>query len=211
MNRIVPFLFLFVFLCGFALNAAADSSLDPYIAKVSAEHKADLKYINEENLIKLAKLKRDYTISMHFDGVNYRNDVFNNYKLPNEKINTAISYIYDTLQILGTDETTLAVIARSCNDIYNVVEGGNRNMVGSTRMLISYDNYYGDFMPSIEMNIIEELSDLICYNNGISLDKFRSYNGFDKYDTEGGTWWDEYKAKVNGGGFETEFDECKYA
>jgi len=76
MNRIVPFLFLFVFLCGFALNAAADSSLDPYIAKVSAEHKADLKYINEENLIKLAKLKRDYTISMHFDGVNYRNDVY---------------------------------------------------------------------------------------------------------------------------------------
>jgi len=190
------------FLLDFISQEEAD--LAPYIAEVSAEHKADLKYINDENLIKLAKLKRDYTITMHFDGVGYRNDIFDIYQLPNEKINTAISYIYDTLQILGTDETTLAVIARSCNDVYNVVEGGNRNMVGSTRMLISYDDRYSN--EYIVKAIIEELSDLICYNNGISLDKFRSYNGFDKYDTEGGTWLDEYKAMS----FDNDYEVIKY-
>jgi len=181
-----------------------DSELDLYIARVKEEYAEDLQYISEESLIKLAKLKRDYTISMHFDGVGYYNDIFDTYKLPNEKINTAISYIYDTLQILGTDETTLAVIARSCNDVYNVVEGGNRNMVGSTRMLISYDDRYSN--EYIVKAIIEELSDLICYNNGISLDKFRSYNGFDKYDTEGGTWLDEYKAMS----FDNDYEVIKY-
>ena len=65
-------------------------------------------------------------------------------------------------------------------------------MVGSTRMLISYDDRYSN--EYIVKAIIEELSDPICYNNGVSLDKFRSYNGFDKYDNEGGTWWDDFEA-----------------
>ena len=182
----------------FLLEAVTQDEVDlaPYIAQMKTDHKADLKYISEGNLIKLAKLMRDYTITMHFDGVGFGyNGDFDKCKLPKDKINTAIEYTYDTLQLLGTDDTTHEVIGRSCNDVYSAVNCGFYYKRDSQEIIIDYSDNLSE--AEIIDAITEELSSAIIYNNKISLDTFRSYNKFDKYGRwEGGTWLDEYQSMI---------------
>ena len=148
-------------------------------------------YISDENLVKLEALNNVYGIKMHLDGIGIYYDEYDFATLPEDKINKAIALIYDTLQLLGTDAKTIEIIRRSCDDVYNVCGGGFFNVGGSKRILISYDDdYSNEYLAKV---IVAEISDTIINNNGLSLDKFRSYNGFDKYKHEGGTWLDDYR------------------
>jgi hypothetical protein len=113
-------------------------------------------------------------------------------KLLKSKYDYSIEQTYDFLQFLtsnGTDEYAKEIIGKSVDQIANVtytVYKGNKvnglNRKATKDMMVSYNG--NETSEKLLSTYLSEISDLIFYHNGLSLDKFRSYNGFEKYDEE---------------------------